>query len=269
MASDLDSSLRYCTDLVREHDYDRYLCAITATPRARLPLVALTAFNLEIAKTREAVTEPMIGQIRLQWWREAIEGLYAGAPRKHEVVGALAAVIEAHSPPRALFDALIDSREFDLEDKAPRDMAGLEDYARETSAGLLRLWAAVLGEPASETIERAGTVWAMVGLLRAMPFHARQHRRYLPDSVLEEAGVREREYLDMRSSDRMAAAVQRVAARAGGILREGGTVPKPVRAMNRLSGLYLKRLAKSGYRTFEAPVEVSPGRKQLRVLTGL
>ena len=77
-----------CAALVRRVDYDRYLTALFAPPPARERLFALYAFNHEIAKVRETVSEPMIGQIRLQWWREAIGGIHAGTPRKHMVVAA-------------------------------------------------------------------------------------------------------------------------------------------------------------------------------------
>ena len=67
--------------MVRRHDRDRYQTALFAPADRREALFALYAFNYEIARVRETVTQPMLGQIRLQWWREVVEAAYAGAPR--------------------------------------------------------------------------------------------------------------------------------------------------------------------------------------------
>src|SRR4029079_2898216 len=104
----------FCEDLVRRIDFDRYLCARCAPERARRHLFALYAFNYEVAKTAESVTQPVAGQIRLQWWRDAIAEICAGNARAHEVASALAAVVNEHRLPQILFDALIDARENDL-----------------------------------------------------------------------------------------------------------------------------------------------------------
>src|SRR5947209_17487808 len=80
--------------LVRRHDHDRYQTVLFAPADRREALFALYAFNYEIARVRESVTQPMLGQIRLQWWREVIEAAYGGAtPRPHELAVPLAAVI--------------------------------------------------------------------------------------------------------------------------------------------------------------------------------
>src|SRR5690349_12291061 len=130
-------ALSYCADLVRRADYDRYLTALFAPAEARERLFALYAFNHEIARVRETVSEPMLGQIRLQWWREAIAGIYDGKPRKHAVVEALAAAAAATRAPRAGFEALIDAREADLAGRAPATLAELESYCEGSSAQLL------------------------------------------------------------------------------------------------------------------------------------
>src|ERR671922_1960026 len=80
--------------LVRRHDRDRFQTVLFAPAARREALFALYAFNYEIARVRESVTEPMLGQIRLQWWRESIAAAFDGGPvRHHFVVEALAAAI--------------------------------------------------------------------------------------------------------------------------------------------------------------------------------
>ena len=122
--------------IVRARDHDRFLTTLFAPPARRAALLALYAFNYEVAKTREMVHEPLLGQMRLQWWRESIAAVYdSGALRRHEVVEPLAEAIRAGGLTRAHFDRLIDAREADLADAPPPSLAALEDYAAATSGG--------------------------------------------------------------------------------------------------------------------------------------
>src|SRR3546814_8066529 len=101
-SSDVCSSdlLSPCGALVERHDPDRYLASLFAPEAQREDLFALYAFNYEVAKTAEVVSEPMIGQIRLQWWRESLAGIYEGRARQHEVVQPLAHAVAARALPR-------------------------------------------------------------------------------------------------------------------------------------------------------------------------
>src|SRR5437763_854177 len=126
--------------LVRRHDRDRYQTALFAPPRQREALFALYAFNYEIARVREIVSEPMLGQIRLQWWREVIAATFAGEPpRRHQIVLPLTDAIREFRLSRVLLEELIDSRERDLDAAPPETMAALEAYAAGTSASLVAL----------------------------------------------------------------------------------------------------------------------------------
>src|SRR3546814_13598357 len=100
-SSDVCSSdlLSPCGALVERHDPDRYLASLFAPEAQREDLFALYAFNYEVAKTAEVVSEPMIGQIRLQWWRESLAGIYEGRARQHEVVQPLAHAVAARALP--------------------------------------------------------------------------------------------------------------------------------------------------------------------------
>src|SRR5438477_4561684 len=105
----------YCETLVRKHDYDRYISALFAPQRVRAHLFALYAFNYEIARIRETVRNPVAGQLRLQWWRDAVDEIYSGARGRTEVLRALLHGVAAHQLPKRLFDAMLDAREQDFE----------------------------------------------------------------------------------------------------------------------------------------------------------
>jgi NADH dehydrogenase [ubiquinone] 1 alpha subcomplex assembly factor 6 len=204
--------------MVRQHDRDRYQTVLFAPPGRREALFALYAFNYEIARIREIVTQPMLGQIRLQWWREAIDAAYAGmSPRQHVVVEPLTAVIRDFALTRRHLDRMIDARELDLAEAPPATLAALEDYAEGTSATLLNLVLEVLGaaQPvACAAVHEVGIGYALAGLLRAMPFHARAGRRYLPDDVADEAGLDPRDYAELRATPALRRAVGMIAEAA-------------------------------------------------------
>lgn len=246
-----------CATIVAKHDNDRYLTALFAPADRREGLMALYAFNHEVAKTREVVTEPTLGLIRLQWWRESIEGAYAGTLRRHEVVEPLAAAIAAHRPDRALFDRLIDGREADLDDTAPADMECLINYAQVTGAPLVRLACQMLGvrdEAVMEAARLVGTAWALTGILRATPFLARGHRSRLPLTLMAEHGVSEPSLFDLKPQAGLAKVAEAVAGAARTHLDQAralrGKVPKaalPALLPAVLADHWLGRMEKTGY----------------------
>lgn len=204
---------------LRRHDRDRYQTALFAPADRRESLFALYAFNREIARIRESVREPMMGAMRLQWWRDALDEIYAGArPRRHEVVEPLAAAIAAHRLSTTHFTALLDARVADLAEEPPASMAALEAYAAGSSGSLVLLALEILGVD-DATVRTAGNAvgiaYALAGLLAAAPFHARQHRVYLPQAAIEQYGLDlDRSLFALKSSPALAAVAREVAMRA-------------------------------------------------------
>ena len=150
----------------------------------REALFALYAFNYEIARVRETVTQPVLGQIRLQWWRENIAAAFEGGVTRHQpVVEALAATIRRLSLTREHFDRLIDAREGDLEDEPLENLIALENYTEATSSRLVYLALEALGADTPATIEAGrhiGIAYALAGLLRSARFHTGSGRRPIP-----------------------------------------------------------------------------------------
>lgn len=161
-------ALSPCAALVRRGDPDRFLSAMTAPPALRERLFALYAFNLELARIPAVVSEPTLGAIRLQWWRDAVALAYEGRPRSHEVAAPLADAIVAADLPRAPFERLMDARALDMEPGALDGDAALRTYLRDTGAALLALSSHAL---AGETgpAEAAGFGFAAAAWLRAQP----------------------------------------------------------------------------------------------------
>ena len=263
---------------VRRLDHDRYLTCLFAPASRRAALFALYAFNIEVAKTREVVSQPLLGQIRLQWWRDAIAEVYDGRPRRHEVLDALAPAVWAHDLSQANFDTLIDARERDLEDEPPATLSDLERYAADTAGSLLRLHLEVLGvrdEAAHRAATAVGTAWALVGLMRAVPFHARQKRLYLPQEIVAAEGADPGLLFEMKPHDGLRRAVARVAEAARGRLAEARAlrreVPRtavPALLSARLADGYLRRLSRAGHDVFSALVQEPPPLRQADLVLG-
>jgi phytoene synthase len=175
----------YCQDQVRQFDRDRYLTALFAPADRRHALFALYAFNYEVAKVSTAVSEPALGQIRLLWWRETIEEIYDGTPRKHQITEPLAAAIQRHELPRDLFGRLVDAREADLAEAGPQTLQPWLDNAEATSSTLTSLSLMILGVPdglAHKAEKHVGIAWALTGLLRVAPERAARNQvSYLLD----------------------------------------------------------------------------------------
>ena len=186
-------AFQHCETLVREGDPDRYFATLFAPASARPHLFALIAFSLTIARVREAATNPMAGEIRLQWWRDALQGEARGDVKANPVAAALDDAIVARKLGRQPFVDLIDARVFDLyEDPMPR-VNDLEGYCGETASALIRLGALVLCdgvEPGGAAAAgHAGVAYGVTGLLRALPWHARAGQVYLPADILKSYGV--------------------------------------------------------------------------------
>lgn len=111
-----EASHRYVLDLVRGADRDRFLGALFAPEPQRGGLLALLAFDLELARTRSVTREQMLARIRLEWWREAMaEAAGTGRPRAQPIVEVLSETVRRHRLPLESLVRLIDAREEEIE----------------------------------------------------------------------------------------------------------------------------------------------------------
>jgi len=236
----------YCSEIVLKHDRERLFCVMLSPLPLRPALAALLAWNVEIAKTGEVASEEMIGLIRLQWWREALDEIYAGKPpRQHAVVLALAEAIREHGLPQEPFAEIITAREADLERAPFATLDALDAYSLPTGGNLLKLWLRVLGvdnRHAAEAAEHVGAAWAQVGILRASHHLAHQGKVRLPQEALGGAGIDADHILQKGFSEPVSEAVQAVAELAEEHIRDARALWRDVpRAA--LPPLYLAVLA--------------------------
>lgn len=258
----MTNSLTYCGQFAKDNDPDRFfLSLLTDKPEDIWPLLA---FNAEIAKTREVVTDTTIGLIRLQWWRDALDKFYAdGTILQHEIVKDLARVIKIYDLPKENFESLLYAREFDLEDVLPASLEGLINYADYTHTPLLQLINRVLG--VNEDTRPLAIAYTLIGLLRAVLYHARQHRCFLPQDVLTDETVNLSVLYDLKPQPQLSAVITKVAAQARIYLIGSAPNSAYMRGMKKMTTLYLRQIIKYKYDVFDARWINPPQFKELRV----
>jgi phytoene synthase len=201
-------------------DRDRYLAALYAPEDRRDALLALFAFNAEIAGIRDRVRQPLTGEMRLQWWSDVIASPEGAAHAGHPVAAALTAAISRFGLPRSAFDAYLAARIFDLYDDPMPSRTDLEGYCGETASALIQLSAMVLGPDAAplhaDLAGRAGCAQAITGLLRLLPVHRSRGQCYVPKDLLQAAGTTPEEFIGPENQ----AAKQRAVAAMLALARE-------------------------------------------------
>ncbi len=208
-------SFDFASEALRTSDRDRYIATLVLPAEQRPAITALYAFNADVAAIRERVSGPQPGEIRLQWWNDALTGQGHGAVRQNPLADALLDTIERYDLPVGTFQRLIGARRFDLYDDPMPDLESFEGYAGETASTLFQLSAMVLngGQPVEQgdAAGHLGVAQAMIGHLRAFGHVSAQGRIMLPWSILEANGVRESEIFAGQESEGLHAALSQVA----------------------------------------------------------
>ena len=181
----------YCAELVRAHDFARYAASLFVPPRERRGLLALYAFNVEISRVSSSVSQPLPGEVRLQWWRDTLEGSGQGGVEGNPVAAELLAAIEHWTLPVERLSRLIDEHVFDLYNDPMPSLAALEGYANDTSGTLFALAAQIMGPPsgAIEHLARhAGLAEGFSRAIAALPRDAARRQLFVPLQLLEQHG---------------------------------------------------------------------------------
>ena len=145
-------SAAFCADLVRTHDFARYASTLFLPAPQRRALLAVYAFNVEISRVRDQVSQPLPGEIRMQWWTDMLDGAGHGEVEGNPVAAELLQVIRDFRLPVGTLSRLIEEHQFDLYNDPMPSMAALEGYVTDTSSALFSLGARIAAPP-SEAID--------------------------------------------------------------------------------------------------------------------
>ncbi len=190
---ELSEQQKIVREAAKQADPDRYLAALFAPRHARNDLFALYAFNAEIARVPDEVSEPTLDEIRLQWWRDALTVAAAGEATGSPIADALGSALRRRDLSADRLDHLIDARRFDVIERVMPDAPSLLLYLDDTAGEVFQLAAMFLGAgtESEDAARAAGRAYGLTGLMRAVMLHAARSRLYLPISSLpEEAATR-------------------------------------------------------------------------------
>lgn len=256
-----------CEAQVRRDDPDRWLASLFWPEAARRHTHALLAFSLEVAKVRATVSEPMLGEIRFQWWRDAIN---AGQGGGNPVAKALLDTVARFNLDAERLLALIEARSFDLYDDPMPSEAALERYARDTSSTLFEAVARILapGRLPPPALDAAGRAYAITGLLRGLPWQVMKGQLFIPLDVLRRFQLPPEEVLAHRNSPALGIVLNAMRAKARVHLRmmRGSLAAADPGAAACLPAFlcepYLNQMEKPGLDPFATPIELPTWRRQ-------
>lgn len=239
----LQDDIASCAETVHSGDPMRFLSAMTASGADRDALMVLYAFNVEVSRAPWVTEEPMIAEMRLQWWIDAVEEIFTGATvRRHQVVTPLADLVARKDLPRASFDALIAARRWDIYKEPHADDSALWSYLEDTAGGLMALaFQAVDGGTdvvARDAAHSYGSGCGAAALLEAVPALEAANRYPLVDGTAQGvsafSGAALQRMAAARSVLKSVARPKRAALRSGwlarGILQQAVRVPALVGA---------------------------------------
>jgi len=207
----------YCAGLVRTHDFVRYVSSLFMAAAERRALLALYAFNVEISRVRDSVSQALPGEVRLQWWRDMLEGAGHGGVEGNPVAAELLRAIGQWGLPIEPLSRLIDEHAFDLYNDPMPTLAALEGYANDTSAALFALAAGIMAPPSAATdhlARHAGLADGFTRVIAALPRDAARHQLFLPLQFLENSGSSQHEVFAGKQTPKMRAAIDRLIGEA-------------------------------------------------------
>jgi phytoene synthase len=208
-------SAAFCAEQVRAHDFERYASALFADAGQRRALLALYTFNVEISRVREQVSQPLPGEIRLQWWSDMLAGSGHGGVEGNPVAAELLLAIRTYNLPVEPLSRLIDAHQFDLYNDPMPDMAALDDYLDATSCTLYALGARIMGSEAGDHLaHHAGLAQGIAEVIAALPLDAGRRQLFVPLDLLESHGSSLDEVFAAKETPQLRAALEQFANEA-------------------------------------------------------
>jgi phytoene synthase len=235
-ADAVKDSAAFCAELVRAHDFARYASTLFVPAVPRRALLAIYAFNVEISRIREQVSQPLPGEMRLQWWTDMLAGAGHGGVEGNPVAAELLLAIRTWRLPVERLSRLIDEHQFDLYNDPMPTKAALEGYINDTSSALFSLGAGLTGRPSDEIehlARHAGFAQGMAQVMAALPLDTSRRQLFVPLQLLESCGSGMEEMFAGKQTPKLRAALDQLLGEARGHLKTAlallETVPPEVK----------------------------------------
>ncbi|XP_052210710.1 uncharacterized protein LOC127813660 [Diospyros lotus] len=239
------AALSHCVQEVRTYDYHHYLCLLELPPNMRKAAFALRAFNVETARAMDVASDPKIGLMRLLWWQEAIDKIFANKLIEHPTAQALSYLISEHRISKSWLKRSVEARINDAKrqvDDIPKTVEELEQYAEDTVSTILYMTlqaGGIKSTAADHAASHVGKASGLLLLLKSLPYHASRshHFSYIPAQVAAKHGLLDNQggqpQIRMDSREGLCDAVFEMASVANAHLQKArelaGTVPMEAR----------------------------------------
>jgi 15-cis-phytoene synthase len=265
---------QYCFDLVRAGDKDRFLASLFAPEEKRKYLLALYAFNIEVSRIPELVSDASVGEIRYQWWLDTIDAIYHGEDQQHPVAQGLTLAIAEGALPKHALQNLVKAKIFDLYADPMPSMTDLEGYIGETSSALIQMASLILGREealnSAEAAGLAGVAYGLSGILRSLPRHRAMARCYVPLDLLVQHGASVADLIAGENLASIATVLAKLRENIRQRLAEARSLAPTIKPTIMpallhvsLTESYLLKLNRAGVNVLKSGAEIAQWRKQL------
>ncbi len=261
--------------IVQTNDSDRYFATLFAPEGRRKYLFALYAFNIEIARVRDLISQPLPGEVRLQWWRDVISADDANSA--HPLAAALIDTIKQNKLPVQALLNMLDARVFDLYDDVMPDWHNLDAYCGETSSAIFRLATLILSKGkengTGEICGHAGIAYAYCNFLRNLPKYSRRGQVYFPQEALIDHNLTRDDIINCRASLNINSLLSQTRSKIWDHMAQTHAVARSLDSSFASAFLplatikpYLKQMAKNSYQPFETKIDLANWQRILAMI---
>ena len=274
MTQTSDPNAARCRELVRDSDHDRYLSALLADKEKHRALFAIYAFDADVSAIAGRVSEPGIGEIRLQWWRDELDAVFDSDCSDHPIALELQRTLQDHDLPKHLLAKLIDAHQFDIYREPMATLTQLLDYQSATATAITELAARVLiGDEAiyhQYLTDKAGIAWGLANTIKTLPRQVALKQCFLPVDLLEQQDA---SFHDVQMGQETAGVklvtvqlCHLIAQKLGQLRHEQSMAPRkllPAYYPASISGYFAKHTARNCEKPLTQPYSISQLKMQL------
>ncbi|WOF73902.1 squalene/phytoene synthase family protein [Parvibaculaceae bacterium PLY_AMNH_Bact1] len=267
----------YCLNQLKRLDHDRYLAILLTPERQRDVLAAISAFDAEMIRIPTTVSEPMLADIRFQWWREALGEMTSVSDPGHEIAAALADTLFDYGVAPTALNSLIDLRSRDLAEHPFATLGDLSDYHHQVAAQFLSITSSIANETLDATTVKTATthlaVYGLINQIRRMPHDVASSQLCLPLDLMGQHDIDPHAVFQGTSSLGISRAIGEILMHAEGLTAKVGDLDLRSNANlvsvllpTILRSLYIRKLRTADFDLFRQSSDIPAFRRQLRYL---
>jgi len=267
----------YCLDQLKRFDHDRYLAVLLSPEPIRGPLAAYFSFDAEMMRIPTTVSEPMLADIRFQWWRETLETMTPLSNPGHEIAAALAETIFDHGIAPTDLVSFVDLRARDLAEQPFATLEELIEFQRQVAVRHLECTSRITGEILNEETSTIATthlmVFGLINQLRRIPHDAASSQLSLPLDLMRQHDIDPHAVFQGASSLGIKRAIEEILIYAEDLMVNAGDLDLRSNANlvsallpTVLRSLYIGKFRSPGFDLFHHSSDIPAFRRQMRYL---